>query len=249
MLLSIITVTRNNLEGLKQTEASIKAQSFEGYEWIVIDGASTDGTKDYLKDIDARTISEPDNGIYDAMNKGIDRAKGFFLIFMNAGDCFADEHTLLNIVSYIEDVQETPEFIYGDALEDIGADESVYKTARPYTKIKSGMFTHHQAMLYRSDKLKTLRYDQAYKIAADYKFTLQYLQDCTTVLYAPFPICIFARGGLSQQNATQGRNEQFTIRKELKTVPAYINLIIKLLQHSNMTLRKIFPSLYWKLKR
>lgn len=248
MLFTIITVTRNNLDGLKRTAQSIKAQSFDGYEWIIIDGASEDGTKKLLPSLNALSISEPDHGIYDAMNKGIAQAKGFFVIFMNAGDAFADEHTLLNIASYIEEVQETPEFIYGDALEQLDGDKTAYKKARPYAKAHTGMFTHHQAMMYRLDKIKTLRYDTAYSIAADYKFTLQYMQDCTTVLYAPFPVCLFEQGGISQQNAAQGRAEQFAIRKELNTLPPWKNYSVKMLQQINYALRTICPQMYWKTK-
>lgn len=248
MLFTIITVTRNNRDGLKRTAQSVKSQSFEGYEWIIIDGASTDGTKELLLSLNALSISEPDDGIYDAMNKGIKRANGFFVIFMNAGDTFADEHTLLNIASYIEEVQETPDFIYGDALEQLNDDKTAYKKARPYSKAKTGMFTHHQAMIYRHDKIDTLRYDTAYKIAADYKFTLQYLENCSTVLYAPFPICLFEQGGLSQQNADQGRQEQSTIRCELGIASPMQNSMITVLQRLNMVFRKCCPKLYWKLK-
>ena len=248
MLFTIITVTRNNLDGLKRTAQSVKSQSFEGYEWIIIDGASTDGTKELLLSLNALSISEPDNGIYDAMNKGIQRANGFFVIFMNAGDTFTDEHTLLNIASYIEEVQETPDFIYGDALEQISGDKTAYKKARPYSKAKTGMFTHHQAMLYRHDKIDDLRYDTSYSIAADYKFTLQYLENCSTVLYAPFPICLFEQGGVSQQNAKQGRTEQFRIREELNTVSPLQNKITSILQAMNLKFRSACPALYWKLK-
>ncbi len=88
MLFSVITVTRNNLVGLRRTHESLRIQSCGDYEWIVVDGASDDGTADYLKKTGANWVSEPDRGIYDAMNKGIARAQGRWLIFMNAGDEF-----------------------------------------------------------------------------------------------------------------------------------------------------------------
>ena len=91
MKLSIITVNLNNLEGLKKTYESVVCQTFTDYEWLVIDGGSTDGSREFIEehqDKFAYWCSEPDKGIYNAMNKGIVRAKGEYLNFMNSGDYF-----------------------------------------------------------------------------------------------------------------------------------------------------------------
>lgn len=248
MLFSIITVTYNNLDGLKKTATSLATQNFQGFEWLVIDGASTDSTVEFLKEIQAPYISEPDKGIYDAMNKGIDRAEAFYVLFLNAGDALANGNTLKELASYIEELQSTPDFIYGDALEEIPEQDPAYKPARPYKKSAYGMFSHHQAMLYRRDLIGNFRYDTNYKIAADYKFTLQFLKKCNTVVYAPFPLCLFESGGISQQKATLGRREQFEIRKELKTTSTPSNHLISLKQKIIWTIRQIFPNLYWSIK-
>jgi putative colanic acid biosynthesis glycosyltransferase len=97
MRYSIITVCRNNLNGLQRTCESIEAQSFSDFEWIVIDGASTDGTVEFMTNKVQDNISffsEPDEGLYDAMNKGIDKASGDYLIFMNSGDQFMSGNSL-----------------------------------------------------------------------------------------------------------------------------------------------------------
>ena len=86
-LFSIITVTKDNLRGFLETRQSVKGQSCRDYEWIVVDGNSSDGTKTHLP---PHSVSEADKGIYDAMNKGIDRATGRYLIFLNAVDLFED---------------------------------------------------------------------------------------------------------------------------------------------------------------
>ena len=99
--LSIITVNLNNLEGLKRTYESVVCQTFTDYEWIVIDGGSTDGSREFIEqhqDKFAYWCSEPDKGIYNAMNKGIMRAKGEYLNFMNSGDCFASNDTLIRVL-------------------------------------------------------------------------------------------------------------------------------------------------------
>ncbi|MBP5219574.1 MAG: glycosyltransferase, partial [Bacteroidaceae bacterium] len=91
-IISVVTVTFNSLPLLKKTMQSVESQDYENIEYLIIDGASSDGTADYLEKYDWRNIkfvSEPDGGIYDAMNKGIRMASGDYCIFMNAGDCFA----------------------------------------------------------------------------------------------------------------------------------------------------------------
>ncbi len=270
MLFSIITVTRNHLAGLKRTHESVAAQSLTGFEWLVIDGASNDGTVDFLETINAAYSSEPDDGIYEAMNKGIERAQGFYLLFLNAGDTLAHEDTLAEIAAYIEELQETPDFIYGDALEtktvilsdregshkttkDSSAtpqNDNYYKKARSYQKAAHGMFTHHQSMLYRRDLPgRDLRYDQAYAVAGDYKFTLQCLERARTVVYCPFPLCLFESGGVSQQRVRQGRAEQIAIRRELGATGPLQNRLIAARQSAAYALRRLFPGLYWRLKR
>jgi putative colanic acid biosynthesis glycosyltransferase len=152
--LSIITVTLNNCDGLKKTAQSITYQTFKDFEWIIIDGNSTDGTKKFLKNCEANIISETDDGLYDAMNKGMKRAKGQYLLFLNAGDIFASASTLDNIYNQAND---DTDFIYGDALE-IYHGRDIYKHARPHEFALSGMFTHHQSMLYRRAAIENLRY-------------------------------------------------------------------------------------------
>lgn len=112
MKLSIITVNLNNLEGLKRTYESVVCQTFTDYEWIVIDGGSTDGSREFIEqhqDKFAYWCSEPDKGIYNAMNKGIIHAQGEYLNFMNSGDCLACEETLARVLV----PNHTEDIIYG----------------------------------------------------------------------------------------------------------------------------------------
>jgi putative colanic acid biosynthesis glycosyltransferase len=254
MLFSIITITYNNLGGLKNTYDSVSKQICKDYEWIVIDGASDDGSTEYLDKISADYTSEPDKGIYDAMNKGIERAKGDFAIFMNAGDIFASEGVLEQIKRDITKQGKMLDFIYGDSLENLGkvsadTDNLVYKKARSHKNATYGLFTHHQAMLYKREKIGSLRYDLKYDIAADYKFTLQFLKKSETVFYCPYAICVFEQGGVSQKQVTKGRAEQFKIRIEERAGPLARNILIYCAQSMVMALRNFMPSLYWKLKQ
>lgn len=247
---SIITVTRNNLGGLRRTCDSICIQNCTDYEWVVIDGASTDGTPEYLKALKTGTfISEPDTGIYDAMNKGMKLSKGKYLLFLNAGDLFTHENVLSDLLPL---TVESPDFIYGDSLEpEKNGKPPFYKAARPHQKILWGMFTHHQAMVYsRAHAIKhNLRYHVIYPIAGDYDFTIRFLQKCENVKYLPKPICIFEAGGLSQQNAFEGRREQYIIREQLDTLAQPENLGIFLAQTVVWYLRRFCPALYRLLKK
>ena len=106
MKYSIITVNYNNREGLKRTIESVIHQTFRDFEFIVIDGGSTDSSAEVLKAYDEHIsywVSEKDNGIYDAMNKGIRKATGDYLNFMNSGDCFYDDDVLRNVTAYASD--------------------------------------------------------------------------------------------------------------------------------------------------
>ena len=239
MLFSVITVTRNNLEGLRRTHESLRAQSCADYEWIVIDGASDDGTAGYLQGTGAVWLSESDRGIYDAMNKGIDRARGDHLIFMNAGDVFAAPDVLEKLAAHGD-----ADFIYGDAREG-----GACKRARSYKKISYGMFTHHQSMMYGRDKIGALRYDTNYKIAADYKFTVEFLRRAEKIVYTPFPVCVFEQGGVSQKNVRPGRTEQFRIRRELNVCSLPKNILIYAMQTFVMACRCAMPSLYWRVRK
>lgn len=247
-MFSIITVTRDNLKGLKQTGESVAAQACRDFEWIVIDGASTDESVQWLGTSKAKWISEPDNGIYDAMNKGIEMARGDFLIFMNAGDVFAASEVLEKIKDRLLSRAETPGFVYGDSLE--AADGRIIaKPARDCSRIKLGMPTHHQAMLYRRDSVGELRFDTKYRIAADYKFTAALLQKTDDSLYIGFPVCVFDSGGVSQRRVREGRNEMFRIRQELKLCGMAENIKLYVLQMLLMALRRVSPGIYWRLRQ
>lgn len=207
-MISVVTITKNNADGFARTRFSVESQEYPDFEWIVVDGDA-----------------EADNGIYDAMNKGLDRARGTHALFMNAGDVFAGPDILGRIAPYLNF-----DFIYGDAIEG-----GHLKRARH--NIAHGMPTHHQAMIYKKD---ARRFDTKYRIAADYKFTAQYMRGGNQK-YLPFAVCVFEQGGVSQKNATLGRREQAQIRRELGihaplTAP---------MQWAASALKRTCPALYW----
>lgn len=242
MLFSIVTVHLNHIHGLRATQESLLAQTNRDFEWIVIDGGSNHECVAALHHLGAIWISEPDHGIYDAMNKGIERASGRYLLFLNAGDRLAGPDVLAKIADAIGNAN--PDFVYGDAIE-----SGQMKPARDIAHMTTGMITHHQAMLYNRSSLSDMRYDVDYRIAGDYKFTADYLSRFHRTLYCPFPICDFEPGGLSQRNVRLGRIEQFRARAELKAVGLPANAAIYAGQSALMALRRAAPGLYWAIKR
>lgn len=244
---SIVSVVLNHESGLKTTGESLKIQSFQDYEWIVIDGGSHDGSLSYIKDNATHYISEPDNGIYDAMNKGLAMAAGDYVLFLNAGDALAAPDTLEKIAGAAGKEKNTPDFIYGDSFE-AAEGKKTYKPARAHHIMNLGMFTHHQSMLYRRAAIGDLRYDTRYTISADYDFTLRFLRSAKNILYCRRPLCLFEGGGISQQKATLGRTEQFQIRRANRTATIFENGMIYGLQSAAWAFRTHLPGLYWRLK-
>lgn len=245
-LFTIATITQNNAQGIEKTWISIKNQHFNDFEWLVQDGASTDETLKILEKTPAITTSEPDNGIYDAMNRLIARTTGDYIIFLNAGDTLARPNTLKRIAAVTK--AKSPDFLYGDSFEQHEG-QNLLKPARNHTKITLGMFTHHQSMVYNRENIANLRYNETYTIAADYDFTARFLKTAKTIEYIQKPLCIFEPGGISQQQTRQGRLEQFQIRKDLKLCSPLQNHIITALQSCNTLFRALAPNLYWSLKR
>lgn len=238
---SIITITRNNRAGLKDTALSIQNQTNKTYEWIIVDGASTDGTQDdFVNYSSAIIISEPDKGIYDAMNKGIAMAEGNYLIFMNAGDQFASPDMLDKIFPL---TLNHPDLIYGDSMEG-----GHYKTARSPAYMNWGLFTHHQAIFYSRTALGDMRYNAEYKIAADYDLTLRFLKMHGGAEYISEAICVFEQGGISQQQVKCGRDEQFLSRKNIRSCSWIKNWIIKTIQTMAWQIRCHASWLYWFIK-
>lgn len=217
MRFSIVTITKNDPIGLAKTKASIKNQLFKDYEWIVIDGNKED-----------------DHGIYDAMNKGIDRSLGDYIIFMNGGDTFANDTILARLSKFDAD------FIYGDSIE-----AEFIKSAKSIKKINQGMITSHQAMCYKRQCIGDLRFDLKYKIAADYKFTLEFLQKIHSNAYFPHAVCIFETGGFSQKNMKHARREEQQIRRELGII-SYFTPYRQLIAAG---VRMLSPRLYFMIRR
>lgn len=166
--LSIITINYNNLDGLRRTIDSVICQTWKDYEWIVIDGGSTDGSKELIEQYQehfAYWCSEPDRGIYHAMNKGIAKAIGDYLIFMNSGDAFYNENVLDKVFS----VERTADIITGQVVR--SDNNQLLRRYDDNLLIQLYKDTlNHQGSFIKRDLFRNRRYDEDFKIVSDWKF-------------------------------------------------------------------------------
>lgn len=209
MSYSVITINYNNKEGLRRTIKSVIAQTSSNYEFIVIDGGSTDGSLDVITEYTkylSYWVSERDNGIYHAMNKGIVQAHGDYCIFMNSGDCFYED----TVLETIERSNLFEDIIIGKVyVEKQGVIISPFpKGELTFYHLYSGSIPH-QGSFIRTDLLKKYPYDEALKISSDWKFFVQtMILDNCSVRFVDRYVAIYDLGGLSTNNPNLMRQEK-----------------------------------------
>ena len=172
MRYSIITINYNDKEGLKRTVVSVLNQTYNDYEFIIIDGGSTDGSLDIIQEYeDSITywVSEKDNGIYHAMNKGVAKAQGDYCIFMNSGDSFHSSNILDFVSNYQEDII-CGKMIKGESTRPSGH----HKSTISLVDLMRGSLPH-QAMFIKRELMIKHPYDENYKILSDWKFCIEAL--------------------------------------------------------------------------
>lgn len=187
MKYSIITVNFNNKEGLRRTIESVIHQTYKNFEYIVIDGGSTDGSIDILKEYDTHIdywISEPDGGIYQGMNKGISKATGDYLNFMNSGDCFFDSKRLelIDNIHYDTDIIVGSDYYY-NSTNGQGFTSYLPPRLSMYSLYK-GSFPH-QSSFFRRELFKDCLYDEHLRMVSDWKFFIQKIifEDCSVSFF------------------------------------------------------------------
>ena len=206
--LSIITINLNNLSGLQQTVQSVRDQSVAPHQHIIIDGNSTDGSLPYLKTLNypfLSWISEPDTGVYHAMNKGIQKGTGEFLLFLNSGDVLANPNVVADIQDYFRNTPTNRKAIhYGFMRRGTPEKYSLVNVPSPLpiAYLMENSLPHPATLIPRSLFDTFGLYDEAYKIVSDWKFLINCYFGSVSFCKLPLVISYFDTSGLSS-NHTQ----------------------------------------------
>jgi glycosyltransferase involved in cell wall biosynthesis len=204
--ISIITVVFNAREDIKKTIESVLCQSSNSYEFIVIDGGSTDGTLEIIRSFGDKIhqlVSETDRGIYDAMNKGIGRASGKWIYFLNAGDSFYSNDVLTNLESH----QKTADLLYGRNEADYGYFRRI-NNPKDEKKLEEGMIFSHQAMIVKSDRMKQHLFDTTYHLSADFNFIYGLYMEGIEFQRTDYIFACLKAGGASEKNLLKTHRER-----------------------------------------
>lgn len=243
--ISIITIVKNDASALERTISSVSQQVLKSFEFIIVDGGSADGTLDVIKshtDCVSSWISEPDHGIYDAMNKGLAHATGDWVIFLNAGDTFSNQEVLQRILSdgspnasiflssvnqdtehRVTDTVHDPgiistgagdaEVIYGDSIADYGQFQ-IYRKAGSPADLWKGMFCNHQSMLFRRKLFFHREFRTDLDIAGDHEFIYRIHSEGFTFAYLPIPVVTWHTRGVSNRRQVKSVVERYKMVKQ-----------------------------------
>lgn len=233
ILFSIVTVCYNAKDTIEQTMNTVLSQKYNNFEYIIVDGKSNDGTcciiEKYTEDKRIKFISEPDTGLYNAMNKSIDLMKGDYVVFLNSGDSFKDESVLSDIYTKMNK-DDSADLLYGNVIrntfdgmkrERYGGRVSVKKN------LLLGKMISHQVMFFKSDIIKKYRYDESYRITADFNLLSKILRDRCSLEYIDVDV---------------------TIMENREGISADPNNLQKMRDEDDRTIKDNFPGWYYLLK-
>ncbi|MBR2114848.1 MAG: glycosyltransferase [Prevotella sp.] len=241
---SIVTITYNAEKVLQRTLDSVRYQTYEGVEHLIVDGASKDQTllltEQYKQQSDAsdnghKVIiqSEPDHGIYDAMNKGLTQASGDYVVFMNAGDFFPSNDTLEKIVHQCRlneyPAAERPGVLYGNTNIVDGEGHFLHpRRLQPPVKLtwksfRHGMLVCHQAFYARTDIAKNTQYDTRYRFSADVDWCIRIMRETErmglTLCNTKMVVANYTEEGATTQNHSESLKERFHVMRRHYGLP------------------------------
>lgn len=236
---SIITVTYNAEKVLEDTIQSVIAQTYHHIEYILIDGASKDGTMKVVERYRDRihtVVSEPDKGIYDAMNKGIARATGDYVCFLNAGDSFHAANTLQQIAHSINGTK-LPDVLYGETalVNAEGHFQRMRRLSAPevltWKSFRKGMLVCHQAFF--AKRALAVPYELRYRYSADFDWCIRVMKQAQTLHNTHLTVIDYLDEGMTTQNRKASLRERFRIMSThyglLSTVAHHAWFVLRLL--------------------
>ena len=240
-LITVITVVKNNARELEKTIDSVLEQTYDNIEFVIIDGASSDSTLEVIKKNDdkiAAWISEPDNGIFDAMNKGINLASGEWINFLNAGDYFYKKDTVQKVFN--KDYGDA-DFIYGHTFF-LGGDFNGVVKAWDFDILWKTMIFTHQSLFTHSRILKNRKFDTTFKICADYDIIYDSYMEGRKFFNADMVITAFDPG-FSDVSRSRMAYEKWKVVKKYRKDFAFHAFYLKLF------LKRLYRDIGKRLKR
>lgn len=231
MILSIITINYNNAAGLEKTMRSVLSQTYADFEYVVIDGGSKDGSVNVIRSLEGsfgsrlHWVSEPDKGIYHAMNKGIMKSGGDYLEFLNSGDCLVDDRVVEKMVGELRG-NSYPSIIYGNMLKSmpdgrILRDRCFAGDDITLQGMYHGCLNHSPAYIRRALFDKYGLYDESLRICSDWKWYVSSIvlgDECP--VYVDLDVTLFDMTGISETNKDLLESERTSLLKEM--IPAGI---------------------------
>lgn len=225
MKLSIITINRNNAAGLEKTMRSVAAQTFKEFEYIVIDGASTDGSDEVIKKLEhdfahVKWVSEPDFGIYNAMNKGVRMASGDYIQILNSGDCLAADDVVEKMITTLQK-DSRPSILYGNMVKCFPDGRRLVDKCFAGQEITMlGMYTgtlnHDPAYIRRDFFEKYGCYDENLKIVSDWKWFVQaIILGGEKPQYVDLNVTLYDMTGISETNKELDKMERKQVLEQL----------------------------------
>ena len=239
---SIITVTYNAEKVLEDTIQSVIFQTYRNVEYIIVDGASKDHTLEIVNKYHNRinkVISEPDKGLYDAMNKGIQLATGDYLCFLNAGDKFHDSDTLQKIVHTLKG-QELPDVIYGETaiVDEEGHFLHMRRLSTPahlnWKSFKQGMLVCHQAFFANRELAINHLYNLQYHFSADFDWCIRIMKEAKCLHNTRLTLIDYLNEGMTTKNHKASLKERFCIMAK------HYGLISTILHHGWFVIRLFY---------
>jgi len=225
--LSVITIVYNNVRDIERTMLSVLNQTYPNIEYIIIDGDSTDGTREIIEKYSkklAKFVSEEDKGIYDAMNKGLALATGDYVLFMNSGDEIYDAETVSQVFDTAPgaDIYYGETEMYNDNWESLGQRRHQAPDTFDWHSFKHGMCISHQAIYVKRNL--AVSYDLRYKYSADIDWIIRAAKNASSIVNTNIYVAKYLVGGMSKQKHWASLKERFRIfTKYYGLIPNVIN--------------------------
>jgi putative colanic acid biosynthesis glycosyltransferase len=244
--LSVVTVHLYDIPGLARTQQSLeRVLESPILEWIIVDGGTRPESAEHERKLDqaskaaTRYVSEPDEGIYDAMNKGTGLVSGDYVLYLNAGDLLHPDFDLGRTLEVCD--MQRPGMIWSDAWDRNRKGRSYPRRTRKAYWLRYGMTACHQAIWFRRDLLGSRPYDTTFRIAADYDLLCRLYRDGAEIAYLKVPVCVFDLVGESSMHREESGAEESAVRTRHFGIPRFLDRALVRFKQAHWSFNMKYP--------